>query len=156
MRTRYGPSFLSMYRAAASMVHFIRSQFDKKAIFFARCWPILAQALHATVILGSVAACGTASSLAPQAFIHFSLGYEMFRKAPMHPVINALVVRALRIRFVVIADHTLLTCVANCDSAARTGIGSARKTRARCIVQILLDSFGSRKQENPQPGLSWR
>lgn len=99
VRTRFGPSFLSMYRASASLVHFVRNLFDRAALFVVRCWPILAQALHATIILGSVAACGTASSLAPQAFVHFSLGYEMFKKAPMHPVIKASVVRTLRLLF---------------------------------------------------------
>ncbi|KAL5487469.1 hypothetical protein ACEPAI_5577 [Sanghuangporus weigelae] len=98
VRTRFGPSFLSMYRAAASMVHFVRKQFDQKELFLLRCWPILAQALHATVILGSVAACGTASALAPQAYIHFNLGYEMFTRAPMHPVINASVPIVTRLR----------------------------------------------------------
>ncbi|KAL5527974.1 hypothetical protein ACEPAG_6775 [Sanghuangporus baumii] len=98
VRTRFGPSFLSMYRAAASMVHFVRKQFDQKGLFLLRCWPILAQALHATVILGSVAACGTAAALAPQAYIHFNLGYEMFKRAPMHPVINALVPIVTRLR----------------------------------------------------------
>ncbi|OCB87167.1 hypothetical protein A7U60_g5682 [Sanghuangporus baumii] len=98
VRTRFGPSFLSMYRAAASMVHFVRKQFDQEGLFLLRCWPILAQALHATVILGSVAACGTASALAPQAYIHFNLAYEMFTRAPMHPVINASVPIVTRLR----------------------------------------------------------
>ncbi|KAL5507683.1 hypothetical protein ACEPAH_5301 [Sanghuangporus vaninii] len=98
VRTRFGPSFLSMYRAAASMVHFVRKQFDQKTLFLLRCWPILAQALHATVILGSVAACGTASALAPQAYIHFNLAYEMFTRAPVHPVINASVPIVTRLR----------------------------------------------------------
>ncbi|THH08783.1 hypothetical protein EW145_g2474 [Phellinidium pouzarii] len=98
MRSSFAPSFLSAYRSATSMLCVVRGEYDNIAHLMLRVWPIWAHALTASVILGSVAALGRTSALAPQAFVEFNLSIELFAKAQMHPVVKSGLPILLRLR----------------------------------------------------------
>ena len=65
---------------------------DEAGHFVVRIWPIWAHALSASVLLGSVAACGTTSAFAPEAFVEFDRSIDMLERVRMHPVVNDLLV----------------------------------------------------------------
>ncbi|KAL5483077.1 hypothetical protein ACEPAI_8306 [Sanghuangporus weigelae] len=98
VRTRFGPSFLSMYRSAASMISNVQREIEGRSHYVMRCWPVLGHALHATVVLGSIATCGTASALAPQAFIHFDNALKIFPTFEMHPLSEIAMPLLMRLR----------------------------------------------------------
>ncbi|KAL5504537.1 hypothetical protein ACEPAH_7198 [Sanghuangporus vaninii] len=98
VRTQFGPSFLSMYRSAASMISNIQREIEGRSHYVMRCWPVLGHTLHATVVLGSIAACGTASALAPQAFIHFDNALKLFPALQMHPFYEIAMPLLMRLR----------------------------------------------------------
>ncbi|OCB91784.1 hypothetical protein A7U60_g956 [Sanghuangporus baumii] len=98
VRTQFGPSFLSMYRSAASMISNIQREIEGRSHYVMRCWPVLGHTLHATVVLGSIAACGTAAALAPQAFIHFDNALKLFPTLQMHPLSEIAMPLLMRLR----------------------------------------------------------
>ncbi|KAL5512538.1 hypothetical protein ACEPAG_3191 [Sanghuangporus baumii] len=100
VRTQFGPSFLSMYRSAASLISNIEREIEGRSHYVMRCWPVLGHALHATVALGSIATCGTASALAPQAFIHFDNALKIFSSSTlkMHPLSEIAMPLLMRLR----------------------------------------------------------
>lgn len=85
-QTAFGPSFLAAYRASVVTLRVLREHFDALAHLLLRVWPVWAHSLANCVILGSVAALGSRSSLAPEAFVEFDKAIGMFAKAQMHPV----------------------------------------------------------------------
>ncbi|KAH8114455.1 fungal-specific transcription factor domain-containing protein [Phellopilus nigrolimitatus] len=89
LRSAFAPSFLSSYRSAAAMLRIMREVFDGVAHILLRVWPIWADALSASVVLGTVAGLGTSSALAAQAFVEFDLAIHLFAKAQMHPVVKS-------------------------------------------------------------------
>ncbi|KAL5527793.1 hypothetical protein ACEPAG_6594 [Sanghuangporus baumii] len=96
-RSRFAPSFLSTYRTASTILGTVRALVNDRPHIIARVWPFWAHALSASVILGSVAACGV-SSLAPQAFEEFNNSIELLEKMQIHPLIRELMPTVLQLR----------------------------------------------------------
>ncbi|KAL5507849.1 hypothetical protein ACEPAH_5467 [Sanghuangporus vaninii] len=96
-RSRFAPSFLSTYRTASTILRTVGALVNDRPNIIARVWPFWAHALSASVMLGSVAACGT-SSLAPQAFEEFNNSIEMLGKMQIHPLIRELMPTVLQLR----------------------------------------------------------
>lgn len=98
MRSQFAPSFLSTYRSATTLLRVTRTQFDLNPHCVMRVWPIWAHALHGATMLGSIAANGSESALAPQAYVEFNLAVEMFLKAQVHPFIKSALAILLTLR----------------------------------------------------------
>ncbi|KAL5487639.1 hypothetical protein ACEPAI_5747 [Sanghuangporus weigelae] len=96
-RSRFAPSFLSTYRTASTILRTVRALVNDRPHVIVRAWPFWAHALSASVILGSVAACGV-SSLAPQAFEEFNNSIEMLEEMQIHPLIKDLMPTVLQLR----------------------------------------------------------
>lgn len=92
-QTAFGPSFLSAYRTAVVTLRVLRENFDAVAHLLLRIWPLWAYALTDCVIIGSVAALGTRSPLAHEAFSEFDKAIGLFAKGQMHPVAKSGLVR---------------------------------------------------------------
>lgn len=75
------------------MLRAIRELLNDCANFVTRIWPVWSHALSASVLLGSVAACGSASALAPQAFTEFNIAVSMLEGMQIHPIVKELMVR---------------------------------------------------------------
>ena len=92
-QTAFGPSFLSAYRAAVVTLRVLRENFDVVAHLLLRIWSLWAYALADCVIIGSVAALGSRSPLAHEAFSEFDKAIGLFAKGQMHPVVKSGLVR---------------------------------------------------------------
>ena len=87
MRGMFGPSFLSGYRSATTLVRMVKEIYEENSFLVVRMWPIWAHCLVALVMLGAVAQTPTCS-LAKQALTDFDLTFELFIKAQEHPVVK--------------------------------------------------------------------
>ncbi|KAL5501529.1 hypothetical protein ACEPAH_8789 [Sanghuangporus vaninii] len=98
MKSRFAPSFLTAYLSAVKILRALEGLMNDCGHFVVRVWPIWSHALSATVLLGTVAACGTASALAPQAFTEFSLSINMLERVQIHPIVKELLPSVLHLR----------------------------------------------------------
>ncbi|KAL5507868.1 hypothetical protein ACEPAH_5486 [Sanghuangporus vaninii] len=98
MRSHFAPSFLATYRCATMILRGLRGLMYECGDFVTRIWPIWAHALSASVLLGSVAACGTRAALAPEAYIEFNHSIDMLAKVQIHPLIKDLLPTVLQLR----------------------------------------------------------
>ncbi|KAL5487656.1 hypothetical protein ACEPAI_5764 [Sanghuangporus weigelae] len=98
MQSHFAPSFLATYRSATMILRGLRGLMDECGHFVVRIWPIWAHALSASVMLGSVAACGTRAAFAPEAYIEFNHSIDMLAKVQMHPLIRNLLPTVLQLR----------------------------------------------------------
>lgn len=87
MRGMFGPSFLSGYRTATTMVRMVKEIYEENPVLVVRIWPIWAHCLVALVMLGAVAQT-PACSLAKQALADFDSTLELFSSAHEHPVVK--------------------------------------------------------------------
>ena len=99
-RSRFGPSFLSAYRSAVAILRSMRGVLNRRPQIISRVWPFWAHALSAAVLLGSISACATTSSLAPQAFEEFNDAISMLEKSQLHPLLKDMMVRLHSLFFV--------------------------------------------------------
>ncbi|KAL5527775.1 hypothetical protein ACEPAG_6576 [Sanghuangporus baumii] len=97
-RSHFAPSFLATYRHATMILRGLRGLMDECGHFVVRIWPIWAHALSASVMLGSVAACGTRAAFAPEAYVEFNHSIDMLAKVQMHPLIKNLLPTVLQLR----------------------------------------------------------
>ncbi|KAL5524585.1 hypothetical protein ACEPAF_9725 [Sanghuangporus sanghuang] len=98
MKSRFAPSFLTAYLSAVKILRALEGLMNDCGHFVVRVWPIWSHALSATVLLGTVAACGTTSALAPQAFMEFSLSVNMLERVQIHPIVKELLPSVLHLR----------------------------------------------------------
>lgn len=82
----FAPSFLAAYRTSVIVLRAIREHYEALSHLLMRVWPMWASALASTVIVGSVAALGSRSPLAREAFAEFDKSIGLFAKGQMHPV----------------------------------------------------------------------
>ncbi|KAL5482658.1 hypothetical protein ACEPAI_9252 [Sanghuangporus weigelae] len=97
-KSRFAPSFLTAYLSAVKILRALEGLMNDCGHFVVRIWPIWSHALSATVLLGTVAACGTSSALAPQAFTEFSLSVNMLERVQIHPIVKELLPSVLHLR----------------------------------------------------------
>ncbi|OCB85402.1 hypothetical protein A7U60_g7410 [Sanghuangporus baumii] len=97
-RSHFAPSFFATYRCATMILRGLRGLMYECDHFITRIWPMWAHALSASVMLGSIAACGTRAALAPEAYIEFNHSIDMLAKVQIHPLVKDLLPTVLQLR----------------------------------------------------------
>ncbi|KAL5480241.1 hypothetical protein ACEPAI_1511 [Sanghuangporus weigelae] len=98
IQSSFAPSFLSCYNSAISILRVVREHFNALSHVMVRYWSTWAHSLISAVLLGSVASRAPTLELAQRAYVDLALSIDIFMRARAHPLIQAALVRMLRLR----------------------------------------------------------